>query len=209
MQYCSNCGSVLNEGSKFCSGCGNQVTGLAGEGKKSSKEKTDKPLMEKGVVKSLKKGATNHIKSKIQKPISHKPEISKRTKIPKNNQKPFQNKSTNEIGKKSNSAKILMIYYLFLNIPLYFINTSDDEIIGILFFSAIIMLLFLIRMNKEKPINLILKIILGLQIVLMTASLMINLQKGFSSLTSIIAVITLAFLIYVSGKILLKGNKTN
>lgn len=209
MQYCTNCGSVLNEGIKFCSGCGDKVSLSSGKGKKPSKNKPDNPLMEKGVVKSLKKGITNQIKSKIQKPLSQQPDISRTTKNPISNQEDFQTNSRNEIGHKSNQAKKLMIYYFLLNIPLYFINTSNDEIIGILFFSAVIIVLYLIRMKYEKPINIVLKIFLGLQIVLMTASFMINIQNVFSSIASIIAVITLPVLIYVSGRLLIKGNKTN
>ena len=208
MQYCTNCGSVLNEGTKFCSGCGDKVS-LSGKGKKPSKKKTDNPLMEKGVVKSLKKGITNQIKSKIQKPLSHKPDISRTKKSPITNQDVFHANSTNEIKSGISTAKKLMIYYFLLNIPLYFINTGDDEILGILIFSVIIILMYIRRIKYDKPFNIILKIVIGLQSLLMLASIMINIENLGSSLSSVIALITLIALLFFNGKIIAKGNKTN
>jgi len=207
MKYCTNCGSVLNDETKFCAGCGEKASLPSEKGKKPSKKKSDTNNMEKGVVKSLKKETSNYVKSKIKNTISSNPDISKSIKKSSTLQDVFQSNPTNKIDSNSNPAKKLMIYYFLLNIPLYFINTSDDEILGILFFSVILLITYFIRIKKEKPFNIILKIIMGLQLLLMFASVMINLENLFSSIASVIAVITLIALIYVTGKLLIKGNK--
>jgi len=207
MKYCTNCGSVLNDETKFCAGCGEKASLPSEKGKKPSKKKSDTNNMEKGVVKSLKKETSNYVKSKIKNTISSNPDISKSIKKSSTLQDVFQSNPTNKIDSNSNPAKKLMIYYFLLNIPLYFINTSDDEILGILFFSVILLISYFIRIKKEKPFNIILKIIMGLQLLLMFASVMINLENLFSSIASVIAVITLIALIYVTGKLLIKGNK--
>jgi len=208
MQYCTHCGSVLNEGTIFCSGCGKKVNLPSGDGKKPSKKKSDSIKMDKGVVKSLKNEASNFMKSKIKKTITLNSNTSRPSKKLQTSHKVSQTKSQTEISKKPKYAKKLMIYYFLLNIPLYFINTGDDEIIGVLFFSAILLISYLIRMKKEKPFNIILKIIMGLQLLLMFATVMINLESLGTSISSVIAVITLLFLIFITGKLLFKGNKT-
>ena len=205
MQYCTNCGSVLTEGIKFCSGCGEKVSLSSGKSKKPSKNIPDSPKMDKGVVKSLKKGVSDYAKSNIKKSITPKIPTEKLKTI----HKAEKSDSSNETIGKNKSAKKLMIYYFLLNIPLYFINTGDNEILGILIFSFLIVISYLFNMKKEKPFNIVMKIILALQIVLMLASVMINLEYFFSSISTIIGIVTCIALIYVNVLLLIKGNKTS
>ena len=199
MPYCSNCGASLNKEIKFCPSCGNKIEIVS-----KKMEETSKNKMDKGVVKSLKNETSKLVKSKSKKTIQSKFQNKKKPVIQNKTKSNLFNKPI----EKTKKAKKLMIYYFLLNIPLYFINSGDEQILGVLVFSGIIILIYLIRMGNEKPINSILKIIMGLQILLMLATIMINLENTFNSILSFIAIITLAVLLIISGKLILKGNKT-
>jgi hypothetical protein len=199
MPYCSNCGASLNKEIKFCPSCGNKIEVISNKAKKTPKNK-----MEKGVIKSLKNETSNFVKSKITKTTP--------PSIPDNNSPNIQKKNEtnlfNKSSKKITKAKKLMIYYFLLNIPIFFINNGEDEILGVLVFSGIILLLYLIRMGNEKPIHIILKIIMGLQALLMLSTIMVNLENIFNSILAFIAIIALVFLLIITIKVILKGNKT-
>ncbi|MCF6169172.1 zinc ribbon domain-containing protein, partial [Lutibacter sp.] len=77
------------------------------------------------------------------------------------------NTTNNSIGNKKNNIKNLLIYYFLLNIPLYILNSGVDEIIGVQVFSLVILITYLIRFNKERIFNWFIKIILGLQAILL------------------------------------------
>ena len=197
MFYCSNCGTSLNTKTKFCTSCGTKIRMTPKDIEELPKRKIDK-----GEVNSLEEEATNNLKSKINKTVS--------PKIPKENQTIAENiKSNQPVAQKALKQK-WMLYYILFNIPLYFINTGDDEILGVLIFSTIVFIGFLIyslQKEKGKPYPIVLKIILVLQSLLAVSGIMQRLEYIGSSVYSLVAVISLALLVFLNIKIIFRRNK--
>ncbi len=101
-----------------------------------------------------------------------------------------------------------MLYYFLLSIIIYFFSSESEEIAGVLFFSGVIILLYLIRMGNEKPISIILKILLVLQGILMLSTIIISLEFIGDSFSVILSIPTLIALISLAVTLIINGNKT-
>lgn len=119
----------------------------------------------------------------------------------------FQAKDEELTGNNKFFTNLFPIY-IFLNIPLFYLNNGYEEISGILIFSAIVLIGYYVRRNKEKPFNILIKIVLVLQLVLVFSTIMMNLEHFFINFYSLLwATILILFLISIL-LLLVKGNKT-
>jgi len=184
MAYCTNCGSKIIPGSKFCSKCGNEILITSN---KTISEKYEKESSSDAELKQ----SQSYLTSKIK-------------------EKPTQNISKEAKVKKYKLAKRLMIYFFLLNIPIYFLNQGNNELLGILVLSVlevIDFLIFLIQKKKEKPFNSVLKIIFTLQILLILSYLIRNFEFIGDSVNSLVAIVILSLLLMVNIVLIAKGNK--
>lgn len=108
---------------------------------------------------------------------------------------------------ENQSSKNWLLIYIVVNILFVLFNAGSEEITGILIFSVIIVLIYFIRRKKDKPFNIVLKILLILQSILAFSTIMAGLEYVTSSTYSLIVFACLALLIIVDIKLILNGNK--
>ena len=128
--------------------------------------------------------------------------------IPKENHSIIVNDLGNRQISENESRKKWLLVYVVVNILFVLFNPGSNEIKGILIFSVAIFLMYSIRRKKEKPFNIILKILLVLQSILVFSTIMEGLEYVASSAYSLIVFACLAILIVVDIKLILNGNKT-
>ncbi len=137
---------------------------------------------------------------------STKKDISQ--KIPKENHANAENTaSSKEVAQKEPRKKWLFVYVV-VNILFVIFYSGSEEITGILIFSVLIFLIYSFRKKKEKPFNIVLKILLGLQIILAVSTIMIQLEYIMWSAYSLIVLACLGLLILAAIKLIFNGNKT-
>ncbi len=199
MAYCTDCGTKIEATTKFCPNCGANL-------KKSTEKKRKPPKidMEKGVIKSLKEETSNTIKSKVKKTLT--------PKIPKEKltfaDTVEQDAPKTHVEKSNEPIQKWMLFYFIINFILVLLYSGQEEVMGISFFSSIIIIAYWIRRKKEKPLNLVLKIVLILQTLLVVSTLMQNLEYMADNSDSAIAVLLLAIFTFVNIKLLIVKNKT-
>lgn len=202
MAYCTNCGHQISDTTKFCPNCGVNVNTVT-QNKEDAVPPPPKRSVQKGVVKSLKNQTSNYLKKKTKETV--KPNLSKKDQTRKEFSEP-----TNEIEsteKKDNKiATKWMIYYFIITIILTSLYGSYEEVQGISIFSIIIIITYFFRRNKDKPFNIVLKIFLVLQVLLVFSTLMTNLQY-LENGNSLFATLLLAPLCFVIIMLIIKGNK--
>lgn len=204
MAYCTNCGTEITSNSKFCPNCGAKTTV---DSNKSKRRPPPKRKMQKGVVKSIQDETTNYVKSKVKETL--KPKVPKE-KLTTDNTAEAQNTISESKAAPSKKVKKWMLFYILFNIPLYFINTGDDEITGVLIFSAAVLVgyaIYALQKVKEKPYTIFLKIVLVLQSLLAVSGIMSYLEYIDSGGSSLIAVISLALLVILNIRIIFRRNK--
>ena len=200
MAYCTNCGTEIKNESKFCPSCG---TKTALDANKSKRRPPPKRKMQKGVVKSLQDETTNYVKSKVKETIIQEvPKTKQKLKDDTGSQTLDKNTKTTKKGNK----KWVILYFVFSFSLLYLFN-EEDEIIGLAFFSIIVLITYFVRKKKEKPFNIFLKIILSLQVLLSISILMMNLEYMSSNGYSVLAVLLNTLLIFTIIMLFFKGNK--
>ncbi len=206
MKYCTNCGHELHKQAKFCPSCGYKLQATSDK---------NQPKMHKRESKSLKDRIIDNGKEKTQKFVKEK--TQEYVKETFSNSKPCQSTAatnqnyapTNLDKERSKKVKKWMLYYILVNIPLYFVNTGDDEILGVLIFSTAVLVgyaIYSFQKKKDKPYTLVLKIVLILQGLLAVSGIMMRLEF-LDSGTSLVAVISLAILVFLNLRIIFRKNK--
>ena len=194
MAFCTECGSKIEETTKFCPNCGAKIIGIT-----SNKVSGN---LEKGVVKGLKKEISNNFK----KQQSKNPSIKNDANSSVENESEILSEEIKEQSKeiKNSGAKKHILLYLIANILLFIFSANSDETTGVIFYSVIIFIIYFVRRNKEKPINWLLKILLALQFILIISFLITVAQEEFYSILSqgIFALLAASIL-----WLLFKGNK--
>ena len=205
MKFCTNCGSELINNPKFCPSCGYKII-------QSNNE--DQPKMHKRQSKSLKDKALDFGQKKSQDYLKDKAKdfVNEQFKQVKQNvsSNSDSDNSFNETietsndktpqNQKKNLGLWTMVYFI-VNILLSFSPTSDEKI-GLMMFSFVVLLIVLIRYKKDKPYNILVKIILGLQIVFTIALIGAGFEDGYWTIN----IIYLVALLFAELMIMFKGN---
>ena len=216
MAFCTHCGAQLIQNAKFCPSCG----AIISISKKKNKKDTDKSsaydeIMHKRVSNSLKDKVKSTFEDKTQGFIKEKAQeiIEENISKPKASPKSSVSKQSTSIddSNKETSKKVnkWMLYYILFNIPLYFINTGDDEILGVLILSTVVLVgyaIYSFQKKKEKPYNAALKFILLIQGLLAVSYIMQGLEY-IGSGSSLVAIISLALLVFLNIRIIFRRNK--
>lgn len=202
MKHCTNCGSKLKINAKFCTSCGSKI----GITPKNSSEPSKKK-MEKGVAKSLKNETSHYVKSKIKETVSPKTQKENLYTHSETKTDDILFDDNNTINMKK-TAKNLILFYVLLNILLFSFGQGSYDIMGVKFFSVIILVIYFIRHQKEKPLNWLLKIFLGLQAILLFSIFISSAQYLFVNFISFLTTLSLLGLFIIILLLLFKGNKT-
>lgn len=141
-----------------------------------------------------------------QKDTSTKKDTAR--EIPKEDHSIVENDFGNKQIAENEPRKKWLLVYIVVNILFVLFNHGSEEITGILIFSVAIFLIYFIRRKKEKPFNIISKVLLGLQSILAVSAIMIRIEYVTSSAYSMIVVACLALLILVDIKLIFNRNKT-
>ncbi len=193
MKYCTNCGHELIDNPTFCPSCGIKI---------ETTEDKDKPKMHKRERKSLKDKIIDQGKNKAKDFLEDKvKQVSQNNQSDTFEQNAYDN-SNSETSKQNTKLGLWTMIYFIVNILLSFASHSDEKI-GLLFFSAVILLLALLRRNKAKPYNALVKIILGIQIIFTIALIGAGFENGYWSIN----IIYLAAMLFVEIMLLFKGNQ--
>lgn len=128
-------------------------------------------------------------------------------KIPKEDHANAENATSHQHVTQNEPRKKWLFVYVVVNILFVLFNSGSEEITGILIFSVLIFLIYFIR-KKEKPFNIVLKILLGLQMILAVSAIMMRIEYVTSSAYSLIVVACLGLLVFVDIKLIFNGNKT-
>lgn len=206
MSFCSNCGQKIAAQIKFCPSCGTKVLGAATKQHLTGyKEK-----MYKKTVISLKNEGQKFIENKAKEAFSsfakNKFKTAESTQPIAEVFKPYKTfDNEDEVNTSVSSASKINKWtwiYVVINTLLIYIGNQSDEVLGVLFFSFIILLIVFIRRKKEKPYNWLVKIFLIIQLVFLIALVVERLEY--------ITFITLCLIgLLVTNFILLfKGNNT-
>lgn len=140
-------------------------------------------------------------------PVSEPPPIPKTTSATRSKTFP----ETPPVGRKSTSvseltpARVNIWTWLFLIVSVIIAVRGYlyYEVIGILICSFLVLLSVFIRRKKEKPYNWFSKLIIVVQMVIVTSILYRHLMSQYFTLTSLIY----AVLLYIDFSLLFKGNK--
>lgn len=214
MSFCTDCGSKLIQNAKFCPSCGANIS--VPIKKESNKEKNSAydEIMHKRVRKSIKDKVQNSVKEKTEEFVKEKTqkfveEKFSNSKTPPKPTATSQSTPTTDLDKeRSKKVKRWMLFYILFNIPLYFINTGDDEVTGVLIFSAAVLvgyLIYALQKKKEKPYKISLKIVLVLQSLLAVSGIMSYLDGSNES--ALVAVISFALLVILNIRIVFRKNE--
>jgi uncharacterized Zn finger protein (UPF0148 family) len=177
MAFCTECGTSITNQVKFCPNCGTKISGI-GTPKKSNSN------LEKGVAKGLKKNVSNPT-SKLKNTVEEKIKERLKQKITNESKEVFKNpKPDSNIDETASTNTINMKYatmYIVANVLVYFFGSILPETQGLIIYSIIIFAIYAIfRRKKEKPINWLLKILLGLQFISVLAILFSYASEGTS-----------------------------
>ena len=142
----------------------------------------------------------------IQKDTSTKKDTAR--EIPKEDHSIVENDLSNPQVAHNEPRKKWLLVYVVVNILFVLFNSGSEEITGILIFSVLIFLIYFLRKKKANPFNIVLKIILGLQMILAVSAIMMRIEYVTSSAYSMIVFACLALLILVDIKLIFNGNKT-
>ncbi|MEX1383137.1 zinc-ribbon domain-containing protein [Lutibacter sp.] len=221
MAFCTQCGTEIIKGAKFCTGCGASISTLKEDIEPDkNKDAAYKDTMHKRVSKSLK----DSLKSSVEEPRSAGTEAKKFveneakkiiedgfSKTNNNAPKPTQeitNKATNKTtSKTSTKGQKWILFYIIINILLVLFNSGSDEITGVIIFSVIVGVIYFFRKKKEKPFNIIAKIVLVLQAILAFSYIIQLIQFVGADVLFIIVIICLVLLIIINVKLIVSGNK--
>ncbi|MGJ8743270.1 zinc-ribbon domain-containing protein [Polaribacter sp.] len=199
MAYCTNCGTDNKNNSKFCPNCGTAITE---DLKKNKRRPPPKRKMKKGVVKSIENEATNSVKSKLKETVAPKtPKSSSPISEVFESKKKTTTSATELQIEDTNKFNKWTWIYAILNGLLLLLGIQSEEVTGVLIFSILILGIVFFRRKKEKPYNLLTKIVLVLQLLLLIAIIVEDLAY--------FSVVTLLLIgLFASNIILLfKGNK--
>jgi hypothetical protein len=218
MSFCTDCGAKLIQNAKFCSSCGASISIIKKrtEGDKD-KRSAYKEIMHKRSGKSLEDNLKSSIGDKAKEFLEDKAkEIIEEgfSKSNNNASKSSQSsasiadKITNEAA-KGTSAKSnkWILFYIVVNILFVLFNSGSEEITGILIFSVIVGIIYFIRKKKEKPINIIAKIVLVLQAILAFSIIMQLIEFIGSDVLYLIIIVCLVLLIFINVKLIISVNK--
>lgn len=215
MSFCTDCGAKLIQNAKFCPSCGASILTTSKRTEShEDKRSAYKEIMHKRVPRSLKDKVTNTIEEKTQDFIKEKAQEFVEESFSNSNDNEIsaaknQNTTTTDLDKeRSKKVKRWMLFYILFNIPLYFINTGDNEVTGVLIFSAAVLvgyLIYALQKKKEKPYTIVLKIVLLLQSLLAVSGIMSYLDGSNES--ALVAVISLALLVILNIRIIFRRNK--
>lgn len=221
MAFCTHCGTEIIKGAKFCPRCGASISTLKKDIQPDkNKDAAYKETMHKRVSKSLK----DNLKSSIGEQPSAGAEAKKfveneAKKIIEDGFSKTNNnasKSSTSIADKANKEVVTetstnnqkwILFYIIINIILVLFNSGSDEITGILIFSVIIGVIYFFRKKKEKPFNIIAKIVLVLQAILAFSYIMQLIQFVGADVLFIIIIVCLVLLIVINIKFIISGNK--
>lgn len=220
MAFCTHCGAQLIPDAKFCPSCGASISALKKDNEPNTKKDVNyKETMHKRVSKSLKDNlkstieersveteAKKFVENKAKKIIED--DFSKaNTNASKSTPKIADNSSNQTPRATATKNQKWILFYIIINILLILFNSGSDETSGILIFSVIVGVIYIFRRKKEKPFNIIAKIVLVLQAILAFSYIMQLFE--FISVVTIIIVICLLLLIVVDIKLIISGNKKN
>ena len=211
MAFCTHCGSQLIPNAKFCPSCGGNIS-MSNKKPKKDSHSAYHEIMHKRVPKSIKDKVKNSITEKTKDFVKEKTQEFVEESFSNSNDNEIsaatnQNTLTTDLDKeRSKKVKRWMLFYILFNIPLYFINTGDDEVTGVLIFSAAVLvgyLIYALQKKKEKPYHISLKIVLILQSLLAVSGIMSYLEYGTDS-SALVAVLSLALLVILNIKIIFR-----
>ncbi|WP_111706595.1 zinc ribbon domain-containing protein [Lutibacter citreus] len=211
MAYCTNCGTDNKNNSKFCPNCGMEITV---DSDKNKRRPPPKRKMQKGVVKSLEDSVKNTIGNKAKAFVGDEAKniieegFSKSNNNASKSQIDIENEGRNlEKTGRSTKGQKWMLFYIVVNVLLVLFNSGSNEITGILIFSAIVGAIYFFRKKKEKPFNIIAKIVLVLQAILAFSYLMQLIEFIGSDVFYLIVIVCLVLLIIINVKLIISGNK--
>jgi len=120
----------------------------------------------------------------------------------------FSHKQQNQKVLSNNSLKNKLLgFYIILVIPLYILGQGTEEMIGFSIYSAIIIVVISLRINKTNTFNYIVKLLLLLQFVFILSMVIPQAEYLFINLYSSIATILFAALSLVIFLMVLIGNR--
>lgn len=200
MAYCTNCGTENKNNSKFCPNCGTEI---AVNSDKSRRRPPPKRKMQKGVVKSIQDETKKYVKSKAEESFTSKIPKEKVIKSGISETRTIENKTT--VSETASSKKTINNWtwiYIIMNGLLILLNIQSDEVMGVLIFSVLILGIVFFRRKNEKPYNWLVKIILVVQLVLLLALIIEDLEY-FSLVTLLLIGVLITNII-----LLFKGNNS-
>lgn len=178
MSYCSNCGTSIPAGAKFCPSCGAKIS--INQAKNYVTEYSQK--MYKNAVMSLKNEAKNMAERKVKETIeSFMPKAEKITQQTQSvsevftPQKSFANEGAVPTEQKG-GINIWTWVFVVLNILLVYKGYRLNEVMGLILFSIIIGLIVFLRREKPRPYNWLVKIFITIQVVFLMALLVDRIQ---------------------------------
>ncbi|MDD3357335.1 MAG: hypothetical protein PHP72_10510, partial [Dysgonamonadaceae bacterium] len=115
--------------------------------------------------------------------------------------KPSTQTNTKPIESQS-GINIWTWIYLAINAILIYLGYRNDDVIGVMLFTIVILLLVFIRRNKPKPYNWVVKIVLILQAVVLIAFTLERIE--YLNIITLLMII----LFLVNLRLIFKGNKS-
>ena len=201
MKYCPNCGKELNDDVRFCPYCGYKI-------KEVTKNRSKLPVKKK----SLSNRGDETIKDAHTKEnILPKREIKKRN----NNKldKKTNNKKSNESEERYIFPQYLLMMYLLVSLlvslSLLSVN-SEDEILGVIIYSLIVLTIAFLRKRTKKPINWLVNIFLILQLVfisILSVGIISYVVSGGQDPYALTVFGLFVLLIFIIIFIILRGNR--
>jgi len=204
MSYCKNCGQGLSSIDKFCHSCGTKVSAFLDK----AYRKEYAQQMYKNSVQSLEKEGKSfiekQIKQQVEKIVPKTGSISQSTQqIQEVFKPPKPSTQTNTKPIESQSGiNIWTWIYLAINAILIYLGYRNDDVIGVMLFTIVILLLVFIRRNKPKPYNWVVKIVLILQAVVLIAFTLERIE--YLNIITLLMII----LFLVNLRLIFKGNKS-
>lgn len=204
MSYCKNCGQGLSSIDKFCHSCGTKVSAFLDK----AYRKEYAQQMYKNSVQSLEKEGKSfigkQIKQQVEKISSKTGSINESTQQIQEVFKPT-NIATQTNRKLTESKKGVNMWtwiYLAVNTLLMFLGYRNDDIIGLMLFTIVILLFVFIRRNKPKSYNWLVKTILILQTVVLIAFIVERIE--YLNIITLLMIV----LFFVNMRLIFKGNKS-
>ena len=204
MPICSKCGQSSTGEGKFCPSCGTPFGSVTAQ-----KEVKDyKEKMYKNTVMSLKKEGQNYAQSKAKEVLSslgkEKAQVSETTEPISKVFKSTESQSS-KVQQETKTTKNLNKWtwiYLIISAIVAFMGYHAEDVLVVILFSVIVLFLVFLRRKKPKPYNWLVKIILVVQILVLTGSVILRLEY-FSVVT--LLMISLLITEFI---LLFKGNNS-